>query len=494
MVLFLAGLQTWLALLAAGCVARAPLIVGFFASLPFGATAFASLPALGGSSPLIYTLFAIAILLAAMLRRRAMAELGRVFAGGAVAWAAAGLAVYAAASAYILPRLLGGTTTAFVPIDGLVTEVPLAPASGNITQTAYFELGILLFLAFRMLLLQGGELEKMRRGFLAFVIVHALLGWVDFTGKLMGLGDVLDAIRTASYSMLADNEQSGFFRIVGGCPETSSFAAYGLAALGFAFTYWREAGSRVAGLAAAAMLVLLIMSTSSTAYVVLGIMCAFMLAGMARAAMSDSLKRQDLILAAAALTILALLLGAHLHNPRLMAPFAEMFQTMVLEKASSSSGQERSYWNMRSLMAFVETHGLGLGFGSSRSSSWPVSVISQLGVVGASLMGVLVLALARGMHGLRPRPEETEVFALCRAVRACAGAFLLAASLAGSSADPGVLFFACLAVVIACRRHVLAGRREGTARGRLPSIDRARGFPTHFGSGQAPRGRSEAVG
>jgi hypothetical protein len=43
-------------------------------------------------------------------------------------------------------------------------------------------------------------------------------------------------------------------------------------------------------------------------------------------------------------------------------------------------------------------------------------------------------------------------------VRAAIAAQLLAGSLAGSGADPGMLFFIALSVILACRRFAATGR------------------------------------
>jgi hypothetical protein len=471
MILLLPGLIVWLLLLLAGAVAGGALIVGFFASLPFGATAFATLSSLGGSSPLIYTLFAIGIIVGAAARRDVLADLGRVFTYYGAAWLVCALAVYVAAGSYLLPRLFAGQTIAFIPIEGVVTEVPLGPASGNITQTAYFLLGVLLFLAFCMVLLRRENLAVVRAGFFAFVIAQAGLGWIDLGGKLSGAGDVLEIVRTASYALLTDVQESGFMRIVGGCSEASGFAAFGLATLAFAFTYWRETGSKLALLLTVANLILVLLSTSSTAYVGLAALAALMLYSVAKAALFNRLKVQDVLLLAGALAILAAILGLYLYDSRMFAPFTDLIYAMVFEKASSSSGQERSYWNMRSLQSFIETYGLGVGMGSSRSSSWVVSTLAQLGFIGALMMAVLMGYLLRGMGGLRPLPGEQPLFALCAGARASAVAFLLAGSIAGGTADPGVLFFASLATVLACRHHVLAARRRHSQLGHpLPLI------------------------
>jgi hypothetical protein len=54
--LYIPGLIVCAALLLIGRWFGAPVLIGLFASLAFGSTAFATLTALGGSSPLIYTL------------------------------------------------------------------------------------------------------------------------------------------------------------------------------------------------------------------------------------------------------------------------------------------------------------------------------------------------------------------------------------------------------------------------------------------------------
>ena len=458
MTLSFPGLLVWLCLLLVGRMSGGALIVGLFASLPFGSTAFATLNSLGGSSPLIYTLFVLGIFVTVAARRTLSSDLAAVFTHYKTVWLICALAVYTAASAYVFPRLFAGKTSAFIPIEGMIREVPLAPASGNITQTAYFLLGVFLFIGLCIIFLRADNLKKVTAGFFAFVTVHALLGLIDLGSKLAGLGDMLLPIRTASYALLTEVEQSGFWRIVGGCSEASAYSGYALASLAFAFTYWRETSSRFAGFLTLVMLVLVLLSTSSTAYVGLAGLSPFAAAMIARSAAEDRLRKTDITLMVCALAIVTLILATYIYDSRIFTPFSNLINDMVFNKANSDSGQERAYWNAKSLQNVVDTFGLGIGMGSSRSSSWFVSTISQLGVIGSALVGVLLLIMLRGMGGLRPLPEDKPFFALCAGARACGFAALFAAGIAGGSADPGVPFFACLATVLACRHHVKARR------------------------------------
>lgn len=432
----------------------APLVIGLLASLPFGSTAFAALPAIGGSTPLIYTLFAAFLILGVTFRKHATREISTIFTRFPAAWIALCLSIYAAVSAFIFPRLFLGQTTAFVVIDGVYVELPLVPVSQNITQTAYFILGILTFFAVSILLLKQNNMVYLRKGLFAFVVVNIALALMDIGGKLSGAGDILLPIRTAAYEFLTDVVEAGFFRISGGYPEASAFAQAGLAGLAFTYAYWRTANSLLAFILCAILLLLMLFSTSSTAYGTLALLALFPLFSLLAALVWDRFQQQDVLLVLLGVLIVTVLLATYLYDETIFDPFVELIDTMVLDKATSGSGMERAYWNERSLQAFVDTGGIGIGMGSSRSSSWLISVLSQLGIVGTVAMLSLLYVILRGMGHLQPSSDTTEYFAMAAGLRAAVIAMLIAVSLAGSSADPGIIFFIALAGILACRRHV----------------------------------------
>src|SRR5262249_34918364 len=182
------------------------------------------------------TLIAFVLLLFVLIRRTTLDDLAVVFTKYRAAWIALGLMFYVCVGTALLPRLFAGRTNAFVPVHGVIFEVPLGPVSGNVTQTSYFVLGVLTFLALSVLLLCRANLQKMRNGFFAWCVLHAALGLTDFASKLLGAGDVLAPIRTAAYAMVTEAEEAGFSRIVGGYSEASAFGGATLATLAFAFT------------------------------------------------------------------------------------------------------------------------------------------------------------------------------------------------------------------------------------------------------------------
>jgi O-Antigen ligase len=447
-----AGLIVCAGVLLVGHLCRGCLIIGLVASLAFGSTALMTLSSLGGASPLIYTFFAALLVIAVAVRRRIWHDLGDVFGKIRPIWVLCSLMLYAIVGAWLFPRLFAGQTSVFVQSKNRfgVVEAPLAPVSGNISQTGYFILGGLTAIALCVLLLQKDRIDQVRRGFLLWCSLHAGMGLIDLTSKLAGTGDVLWPIRTASYVMLTDAKEAGFSRIAGAYSEASAFSSASLACLSFCYVYWRKTKSQLARWLSVVLLFLLILSTSTTAYVGLAILSVPVALTVLRSLLFGRVEIDDIVIIVLLLAGVLTVLAISLYDEGFFDPFIHLIDATVINKASSSSGQERAYWNIMSLQAFLDTSGLGVGFGSSRASSWPIAVVSQLGLVGSFMMAVMLAVVARGMGRLTPYVDR-ETDAVVSSLRACALALAVAVSLAGGGADPGIIFFITFAVISASR-------------------------------------------
>ncbi len=466
MTLSFPGIAVCLALLTLGYFLRAPVIIALFASLPFGSTAIGELPGLGGSSPLIYAFFGLLFCASLMVKREFLRDLSCVFTSYWVAWIVGALVLHAVASAVILPRLFAGQTSVIVPTVNGMSEVPLSPVSGNITQAAYLTLSALMFFGFCVVLKTRRNITIVRRAYFTWVVVHALLGVVDLGSKLIGAGDVLLPIRTASYALLTEVEEAGFWRVAGGFAEASSFGGVTLSCLGFTFAYWRVTNSRPALGLTLLLFFLLIASTSSTAYAGGAVLALALMIGIACAALTGRIVSQDIILLGLGLVGLLVIAVLYLYHEKLFDPVLHLIETTLLDKASSESARERGYWNYRSLQSFIDSAGLGIGLGSSRASNWPIAVLSQLGVIGAVLMGCLVFAIVRGVGNYKAAQVDQECVALAAGARGAIFGSLVAGSMIGTSADPGLLFFIGLAIIVESRRQLA----ETADRRRVPSL------------------------
>jgi hypothetical protein len=444
-----AGILVCLMLWLLGYALGAPLIIGLFGSLAFGSTAVANLTE---STIPIHVLFGSALLICMATRANFASTLSAVLASQPLAQLTCALVAYAAATAFILPRLFAHEATIIVPLDFTMVELPLRPGPGNLNQTGYLVLNGLLFLAFAVLVQWQREAD-VRRGFLTLASMQALLGLTDLASKSAGLGDILDPVRTSGYANLGDHAVVGFWRIVGAFPEASGYAIVALQALAFTFVDWRLTGSRLSLVVSLTLLLLLALSTSSTAYVgLVGLLLCLILFTLA-SSMRGRILFDHVALFAFGLILLVIVLALYIYDQDLFDPWVAMVLDATFNKPASDSGLERAYWNQLSVEAFFDTRGVGVGFGSTRSSSWPISVLAQLGIIGAAGfavgVGALILSLTRlddRRHGSLP---------VSASVAALAG--LLANCFAGSGADPGTIFFIALAIVSA---HFVAGPKS----------------------------------
>ena len=459
--LSLIGLAMVAALLMLGRMLGHPTIVGLFASLPFNSTSIGSLGPLGGATPPISTVFVFLLLAGLVFRKAFFEDIGRVFKSQWISWLLLALNIYVVAGAFILPRIFAGQTTALVPGQYGVIDVLLTPVPGNITQAAYFTLGTLTFFAFSIILRDRGAIYAIRNGFLTFATLQVLLGLTDLVGKLLGKGDVLAPIRTAYYTMHTETAVGSFWRITGGYPEASAFAAASLACLAFVFTYWRATGSTFSFILTLCLSALLLLSTSTTAYVALAILSIPLLFSLLYKLAASRITRRDITIVGVAILSVTIVLAAILSNHRLFDPFVDLLNWMVFDKLSSSSGIERAYWNAISLQSLVDTMGLGVGIGSSRSSSLVIAMLSQLGIPGTMMIFILVCVLVRGVSGVASSTLDfhgMQTLVLARGAQAAALGMLVADSLSGGSAYPSSLFFIALAILMYGRNTLQSER------------------------------------
>lgn len=446
-----AGVLVFGVLAVFGWALGSPLVIGLMASLAFGSTAIGTV---GGSTPLLFTAFEILIVASLALRPTALRSLPTIMRQHWTSGVVLALGIYVVGGAILIPRLFAGRIVVPGVVGGYSADVLLQPVPGNFNQACYFAMGVAVFFALRVRLLDVRNLEIIRRAFFAFAGINAALGALDIIGKIVGISDILLPIRTAAYTMHTSTSVGGFWRIAGGHPEASSFATVTFTALAFCLYYWRASGSRLSLCLALISGGLLVLSTSSTAYGSIAILSLFLGTEIAYLAIKNQFRRRDAALLGVVAVGAVAVVYLAVFNPRIIDPFVDFLHSATLGKAQSASGIERAYWNERSMDAFMATYGIGIGLGSSRASSWLVAVLSQLGVVGFSMIGVLALFIVYGMRGVKCTADTKELIVIANGVRASALASIAASSLIGGNADPGIIFLIAVAVIAACREVV----------------------------------------
>lgn len=408
----------------------------------FGATAAILLPALGGAT------ITPAVLFLPFLLARALSERGVRGCLRQTAYPDAGfwlllLAMWGMFSAYFLPRLFAGEVL-IRTYDrySLVRSIPLVglhPVSGNITQVGYALGGLVAFLAVRVLLEERGRLDRFRDAVLLLAGLNCLAAVINVGELYFGLPSMLEYVRNGGYAILVGGELGGLQRVSGTFPETSAFSAFTLPLFAFTFSLWlskvRPTWSAVLALASLAFLLI---STSGTAYfglavylVCLGLALAWR--GLAR----GNVPRLGALLLAGMLGQL-ILCAVLIYHPEAMEPVARFFDATVGNKMQSLSGIERSSWNQQAWSNFLDTYGIGIGLGSAQASSFPLVLLSNVGVIGTLFFLAFVVKVLKGGQADSTLPAA----AVTRAARHAVLATLIAASISGRVFDLGVAFYA----------------------------------------------------
>jgi hypothetical protein len=300
-----------------------------------------------------------------------------------------------------------------------------------------------------------------------YVLLHVAFGLVDLVGKYVFRSDVLEFLRTADYVMLTDTGIMGFYRLVGTYPEASAFAFASAGPLAFTFALWQALPRQRLWLIMFVVLtVLLALSTSSTGYVFLGFASIAVVLLVFRQVARGALDMGTVWVIAIFVLGLVAVTGLTITNPQFLQPLFDLIDESVLRKAGSNSAIERFTWNRQGMTNLVDTAGLGIGLGSSRTSSWPIALISQTGVIGA-LLYFCFLFMALGQSQTPSGP--TYLYKVLNACRAYAIACLIAASISGALFDLGIAFYVVVALGSSAR-ILLREQRVSPSYGSRPAF------------------------
>ncbi len=411
----------------------------------FGATAAIGLPALGGASISPAVLFLPFLVLRAARERglgRFLSELPR-----AGVWLLL-LTCWGLLSAALLPRWFAGETQILTvdrgSADLRVMLYQLRPVSGNMTQAGYLLGSLLTFLAGRSLLRNREQLLAARDAVLLLAGLNVAAALLNLAEYYLGVPSLLPYLRTAGYSVFEAYEEAGLVRIQGTFAETSAFSAFTLPLFAFATNCWLYGvRPRLSGLLALASLSLLLVSTSGTAYAGLLSYLAVLGGGLVWAWLAGRgvPRRGELLALAGVVGVIACC--ALLFEPRFVHRIGDFFELTLLNKLQSSSGVERSSWNQQALQNFLDTGGVGVGLGSARASSFPLVLLSNLGILGV----VFFLGFLREVF--RRREGRYEPDATTRAGRHAAIATLVGSAISGTVFDLGIAFYLFAAVASA---------------------------------------------
>jgi hypothetical protein len=352
------------------------------------------------------------------------------------------LVIYGVLGGFLMPRLLEGS----MPIIALGTSeyaptgstVPLGPVSGNLTQGIYLAADFICFVMIVAIASTQAGFATIASALVVYAAGNVLFAVLDIGTYATGTQWLLEFIRNAQYTLHIEEQIGGLKRIVGSFTEASAFARSTLGALGFTGTLWL-CGRRpvLTGTLALASLALVVLSTSSTGLVgALPVLLILYATALLRLGFHPSRPLSSAVVMCAPLLVVALILAVQLDDET-SKPIRDYIDVLIFNKSATDSGIVRNAWNTYALRNFFESYGLGVGLGTVRTSSFPVSLLSNVGVPG-TIFYILFAASAFLRRRGTPLTYAADVRLAAR--NACLG-LIIGDTFAGTTVDQGLLFY-----------------------------------------------------
>lgn len=433
------------------CLIRGPRTV-LFAFVLMTSLGAASVLNVAGNSLLPALVMLVFLAVSLLAQQGALARIIDAYRAPQAGFWLACVVLYGVLGAFFFPRLFADQVN-ILPLasagDGRYDPIiQLQPVSSNFTNSMYMLVNLATFGLVYGVVRERGGFSYFSNALTALAALTIVFALADLGTFATGTEWLMEPIRNADYRMLFDTQVFGLKRVVGSFTEASSFAGAGLTLIGFTATMWLF-GERpyLHGALSILLVVLVALSTSSSGLAGLPVVLvtiyftAIAVSVTRKRAVSSGIVVLTPVLAAIALFGVLLI-------PSVRDSIAEFIDVVVLSKAGSQSGEERGSWNALAYETFLGTHGIGAGFGSTRSSSLLLALLSNVGVFGlVCYVCFLVTALLRITPGAREMMP-----AQVAARNACIGS-LVGSLVTGTSVDQGLLFYALAAFAAAPLRE-----------------------------------------
>ena len=368
-------------------------------------------------------------------------------------------------SSYLMPRLFEDDVLVWPQkFTGFFALTPLAPNSGNYTQDMYLLINASLAISASIYLTRSGfDLHRLLNiYFISGLMVVVISVW-QFLGNNWNVWFPTDFfLSNPGWAQLSEESIGELTRLSGPFSEPAALAGYlcgSVSAAGWVILN----GSKgiLPRLLFVSGLGIILLSTSTTGYVGLVLLGTFLLVYTIVTG-SPALRLRVIVGLVGAGAVVALCVVSIPVVAPGVATNAENILNATLTKQQSSSYNDRTMADRDSFQEMLETDGLGVGWGSNRSSSLGPGLCASVGIWGiAGLLwfAAAVLVHVRAAHRVATSQAQRMVMHGCSAsiIGGLTGAFVAGPSI--TSPD----FYLLLALLVATAARV----RVEAAAGRL---------------------------
>lgn len=371
---------------------------------------------------------------------------------------------YGVVGAFTAPFVFAGAidVVPLRPTGGSLAVYPLGFTTQNITTAVYMTTTLVTAICVGAAATYPGAGTQIARTLCNVGALHCFIGWFGIATNGTAAAAITKFFRNGYYAQL-DQSFGGILRITGISPEPSLYASFAFAVFIFVTELWqRNILASRSGPVAATLLVTLLASTSSTAYVGLAAYAAVLLLRTLSPYRTMAFGKGIAVMAVA-LILVTFALGLLAAQPALTGRLAEIFAKATVDKLDSSSGIERAFMARQGFEAFVRSGGLGIGIGSFRSSSILTAILGSTGIIGSV---AFLVHLARVWA-----PWRRSTYVATGNVQGDIGAaaswtalmILVPQAVAAPSPDPGLLWGTFAGIAIALRKPIAvqSGGRSG---------------------------------
>jgi hypothetical protein len=379
-------------------------------------------------------------------------------------------------SSILLPRLFEGEILVWPQkLSGFFVITPLAPNSGNYTQDMYLLINaLLLVMAGIYLTREGFDLRRLLNTyFFSNLLVVAISLW-QFAGNTVHVWFPTDFfLSNPGWALLSNESIGSLIRISGPFSEPAALATYMCGAVGAAA--WVLAnGDRtlLPRLVLGSGLLIILLCTSTTGYIALVIMAALLSAYTVARGSAALRKRVTIGLAWTAILGVICVVTVPVVAPVAAQDAVAVFNG-TMNKQQSSSYNDRTSTDRDSVKEMFESDGLGVGWGSNRSSSLGPGLCASVGVWG--IMGLIWFGWRIAGHVKRAQREAGDS-APRLVMHGCTGAIIgtISAAVLSSPSITSPDFYLLVALLIAAGARVRHEARLAAGVARLAPRPRPR--------------------
>jgi uncharacterized membrane protein YsdA (DUF1294 family) len=327
-------------------------------------------------------------------------------------------------SSLLMPRFFQGDILVWPQkLSGFDVLTPLSPNAGNFTQDMYLIIDAGLTITASVYLVKVGvNMSRLFNTYLCTGLMVVVISFWQFASNTAHVWfPTTFFLSNPGWALLAGETVGSVTRITGPFSEPSALAGY-LCGIISASAWMVFNGDRrlLTRLVLLLSLAAVLLSTSTTGYAALAILAA----GLALYTVligSATLKRRVLLGLAGTSVVVAIALAA---VPAIAPGVARQAVEVVngtLNKQQSSSYQDRTSTDLDSLHEAAESYGLGVGWGSNRSSSLIPGLAAAIGIWG--IAGLLWFAVRILAH-VRAAQLHARLPELKMVIHGCAGGLI----------------------------------------------------------------------